>query len=255
MSTDPFLIDSLRSLHGLSLRKLAKDAGIDASSLSYWLRGIESRVSEERLKPAKALLGLGEDGLLPGVHRWLAPSPLNEDIKMVEKSVLRLLPGGGSVIQVRRAGILNPINTESSVTYNAFVGWVLVPEFFPDIRIILKIGTSSRIQQLLNFSSLRSFRPVNLGENWRWLPDDDIHTDNPSKWITLSPDRYREMMEKNILIERLDSILGLQKSEWEGISLAAGTETDRWTWDLVFRRAKEAGLKPEEVAKKLRLSK
>ena len=59
-------------------------------------------------------------------------------------------------------------------------------------------------------------------------------------------------MEKNISIERLDSILGLQKSEWEGVSLAAEPGTDYgWTWSLILKKAKEAGLTPREVAERL----
>lgn len=233
--TDPFLIDSLRIFHGFSLRKLAKDAGLDASGLSYTLRGIEIRVSRERLKPAMTLLGLGEDGLIPGIHRWTASSTLNEDIERVEKTISLLLPGGGTVIQVRRAGILNPISIESFSTFVSFVSWILIPDFFSDVRIILKIAPHRRFTQLINFPSLRTFSPANFGKDWRWLPKDNPQTDNPAKWVTLSSRKYKTMMENNDLsIEVLDTILGLDGSDW--------------TWKSLLSRLKMIGETPNEVA-------
>ena len=42
-TNDPFLIDSLRVFKGLSLRELAKIAGLNASGLSFWIRGKEKK--------------------------------------------------------------------------------------------------------------------------------------------------------------------------------------------------------------------
>ncbi len=233
--SDPYLIDSLRIFHGMSLRKLAKESSLDAGSLSFWIRGIENRVSLERLKPAMTLLGLGEEGLIPGIHRWTASSPLNEDIERVEKTVSLLLLGGGTVIQVRRAGILNPLTNESFSPFVSFVSWILIPDYFPDVRIILKIAPHRRFKQIINFPSLRTFSPANFGKNWQWFPKDNPQTDNPAKWITLSSKKYKTMMENNDLsIEVLDTILGLYRSDW--------------TWNSLLSRLKKIGETPNEVA-------
>lgn len=90
----PFFIDSLRELKGLSLRKLAEKSGLDPSSLSYWIRGKESRVSAERLKSAQKVLGLSETGLLPDIHYWTIPSAMTSDVKKAEYLVREFCLGG-----------------------------------------------------------------------------------------------------------------------------------------------------------------
>ncbi|MHB8544887.1 MAG: helix-turn-helix domain-containing protein [Leptospirales bacterium] len=255
--SDPFLIDSLRSFRGLSLRELAKLAGLDASSLSYWLRGIESRVSKERLKPAKALLGLGEDGLLPGVHRWIVPSQSHEEIERVEKTVFRLLPGGGTVVQVRRSGCPNT-NELSESPFLSWIAWVLIPDLYPDVRVIIRIG--EKIPKTMKVCSIRDFNPANFAPEWKWRDlSDDPETDNEKNWVTLSARRYKDLTNNTDLkVEEVDKFLSGFSGilpEWDGVSFAADPGIDYgWTWDLILGKLKEAGLKPAEVAKKLGLS-
>lgn len=242
--SDPYLIDSLRIFQGLSLRQLAKKAGLDPSSLSYWLRGKESRVSLERLKPAMFLLGLGETGLVPGVHKWSLPTPTREHISRSEKTVQTLLPGGGTIFQIRLGGILNPISTEGLITTLAFVSWVLVPDHFHDVRLIFRIGYHSRTRQLFTpppfpFAS-RFLVPANMGNGWRWNTDDSPDTDTPKKWIVLERNNYKKLMEDDFTVEALDNFLGLSNE-------------DAWSWERLVSSLKEQGKTPEEVAKKLGL--
>ena len=238
MSTDPFLIDSLRSLRGQSLRKLAKDAGIDASSLSYWLRGIERRVSEERLKPAKALLGLGEDGLLPGVHRWIVPSHLRADVLQTESIVQKILPGGGTIYPVRRENrILNKMTTETYVPWSPWIRWILVPLAFPNIRIILKMG--EKVKQLLNPFDNHSPDPSRM-EGWFW-PDGSKGNEKEeikkTLWVDLPEEIFLRISgDENLSVLDLEAILGI-----------AGNL--QWTWERLIPALKAKGITPDEIAR------
>ena len=238
MSTDPFLIDSLRSLRGQSLRKLAKDAGIDASSLSYWLRGIERRVSEERLKPAKALLGLGEDGLLPGVHRWIVPSHLRADVLQTESIVQKILPGGGTIYPVRRENrILNKMTTETYVPWSPWIRWILVPLAFPNIRIILKMG--EKVKQLLNPFDNHSPDPSRM-EGWVW-PDGSKGNEKEeikkTLWVDLPEEIFLRISgDENLSVLDLEAILGI-----------AGNL--QWTWERLIPALKAKGITPDEIAR------
>ena len=258
-NTDFYLIDSLRIFHGLSLRKLAKDAGLDASSLSYTLRGIESRVSRERLKPALKLLGLGDDGLLSaGVHKWSTPTISSEDIERVEKTIKKFFPRGGYVHQIRLAGILNPINTPSLVTSYSQIAWSLVPNYELDVRILLSIGHHSRMKQLLHFPPWGIlFRPANFGKNWVWADGSDSSTDSPSSWQNIPRQKFNDLMEKDLSVQEFDEILGLNYeaplSNGGSFAFEEGKPYGL-TWEEVVRKAKEAGLNPAEVAKRLGLS-
>lgn len=226
------LIDSLRILHGLSLRKLAKEASLDASSLSYTLRGIESRVSRERLKPALKILGLGDDGLLsPSIHKWSIPTISPENIERVEKTAEYLLPGGGEIHQIRVAGFTNPVNTPSQIA------WILLPALFADIRILLLIGHYSRMKQILHFPPWGTlFRPANFGENWVWADGSDPATDTPSSWKNIPRQKFIDLIEKDFSVKEFDETLEI-------------TITIPWTWEILEQK----GWTPEKVAKKLGL--
>lgn len=242
--SDPYLIEALRIFHGLSLRQLAQKAGLDPSGLSYWLRGKESRVSLERLKPAMALLGIGDTGLVPGVHKWSLPTPSRENTSRAEKTVQTLLPGGGTIFQIRLSGILNPISTNHLITTLAFLSWVLVPDHFPDVRLIFRIGYHSRTKQLLTtppFPFGSPFLvPANLGTGWRWNTDDPPDTDTPKKWNVLERNKYKKLMEDDFTVDALDNFLGLSNE-------------DDWTWDRLVSALKAQGKFPEEVASELGL--
>ena len=239
--SDPYLIDTLRIFHGLSLRGLAKEARLDPSSLSYWLRGKESRVSLERLKPAMSLLGLGETGLVPGVHKWSLPTPSREHFSRAEKTVQTLLPGGGTLYQVRLGGILNPVSTDQLITTLAFVSWVGVPDHFPDVRLIFRIGYHSRTKQLLgSYPFGESWLGFNLGSGWRCSTNDPPGAETPKKWIVLERNKYKELMEDDFTVEALDNFLGLSNE-------------DDWTWERLVSVLKDRGRIPQEVAEELGL--
>ncbi len=205
------LIDSLRVLHGLSLRKLAKEASLDASSLSYTLRGIESRVSRERLKPVLKILGLTEDGLLSGIHRWTVPSPLIEDVLQVESIIKKILPGGGTIYPVRRENrILNKMTTETFLPWSPWIRWVLVPLAFPNLRVILKMG--EKVKQLINPFDNHSPDPFRM-DGWFW-PDGSKGNEKEeikkTLWVDLSEEMFlRVSDDENLSVLDLDMILGI----------------------------------------------
>ena len=238
MPSDPKIIEFLRTAHGLSLRKLAKDAEIDPSSLSYWLRGVESRVSEERLKPAKTLLGLGEDGLLPGVHRWIIPSHLIADVLWTESIIQKLLPGGGTIYPVRRRNnILIKMTTESYVPWSPWVRWVLVPLAFPDLRVILKMG--EKVKQLINPFDNHSPDPFRM-EGWFWPDGSKGNSKEEIKktlWIDLSEEMFLRLSgDENLSILDLNTILGI-----------AGNL--KWTWEKLIPAFEAKGMTPDEIAR------
>jgi len=235
--SDPYIIDSLRIFNEISLRKLAKDANLDPSSLSYWLRGIESRVSLERLKPAMTLLGLGEDGLVSGVHRWTVPSHLIGDVLQVESIVQKLLPGGGTIYPVRRENrILNKMTTESYAPWAPWIRWVLVPLAFPDVRVILKMG--EKVKQLINPFDNHTPDPFRM-EGWVW-PDGSKGTEKEeikkTLWVDLPVERFRLSDDENLSISDLDGMIGISGSA-------------AWTWERLNTVLEAKGISPDEIAR------
>lgn len=236
--SDPYIIDSLRIFNEISLRKLAKDANLDPSSLSYWLRGIESRVSLERLKPAMTLLGLGEDGLVSGVHRWTVPSHLIGDVLQVESIVQKLLPGGGTIYPVRRENrILNKMTTESYAPWAPWIRWVLVPLAFPDVRVILKMG--EKVKQLINPFDNHSPDPFRM-EGWFWPDGSKGNSKEEIKktlWVNLPEEMFLRLSnDENLSVPDLDAITGI-------------TGNMKWTWERLIPALKAKGITPDEIAR------
>ena len=227
--------------------KLANENEISQANLSRWFKNQKGGyVKEEKIERMATYLGVNyiSGKLFPGVHKWSLPSPTREHISRCEKTVQTLMPGGGTIFQIRLGGILNPISTEGLITTLAFVSWVLVPDHFQDVRLILRIGYYSRTRQLLTtppfpFSS-RLLIPANMGNGWRWNTDDSPDTDTPKKWIVLERNNYKKLMEEDFTVEALDNFLGLSNE-------------DVWTWERLISVLKNQGRIPREVAQELGL--
>jgi len=119
-----------------------------------------------------------------------------------------------------------------------FIAWILIPIESPGVRIVLTIAPSPKH---LNFlGSSRSFSPEAMGWN---LPDGTFPKEiQKSSWITLPTELFERIKsDPSLTISDLDEILGI-----------SGRSDS--TWNLVLRKAKEAGLNPEEVAERLGLS-
>lgn len=231
-TNDPFFIDNLRELKGLSLRKLAEKSGLDPSSLSYWIRGKESRVSAERLKSAKTVLGLSETGLLPGIHRWTIPSLMTSDIEKTEYLIRELCPGGTTVFPIQPQNIV-----PTEVRFFFWMAWALVlfPLTAPQVRIVLTAKISPKH---LNFMGGSRF--VNPKYFKGVLPDGSSPDEIPSSaWITLPPEVFdRIKTDSELNVPDLDAILGISGSS-------------DWTWERVNSVLESKGITPEETARKM----
>jgi len=228
-TNDPFFIDSLRGLKGLSLRKLAEKSGLDPSSLSYWIRGKESRVSTERLKSAKTVLGLSETGLLPGIHRWKTPSMVVWDIEKAEYALRTLLPGGGTVVIVARDGIV-----AQHLIFNQAL--VFVPTVFQDIRIILKYALS--VQRINPIAQERGIKLGGLGPGWKWYGGSVADESPMDAFLKLPSKSFNRIdTDESLTVPDLDALLGIS-----GVS--------DWTWERVSAVLESKGITPEEAARK-----
>jgi len=229
-TNDPFFIDSLRGLKGLSLRKLAEKSGLDPSSLSYWIRGKESRVSTERLKSAKTVLGLSETGLLPGLHRWKVPSMAVWDVEKVEYAVRTLLSGGGTVVIVAREGIV-----AQHLIFNQAL--VFVPTIFPDVRIVLKYGLS--VQRINPIAPERGVRLGGLGPGWKWHGGSIADESPMEAFLKVSSESFDRIdSDETLTVPDLDAILGISGSS-------------DWTWERLNAVLQGKGITPEETARKM----
>lgn len=234
-TNDPFLIDSLRVFKGLSLRELAKIAGLNASGLSFWIRGKEKRVSMERLKSAKTVLGLSDTGLLPGIHRWIIPSATTSDVEKAEYIVREFCPGGVTVFPLRSANLVQAFVPASLGNFLPWIAWVLLPVASPQVRIVIGIKPSAKH---LNF--LGSSRPLALKSVGGTLPDGSSPEEIPaSAWISLPTEVFsRIKTDLDLSVPDLDAILGISGSS-------------DWTWERVNSVLESKGITPEETARKM----
>ena len=234
-TNDPFLIDSLRAFKGLSLRKLAEKSGLDPSSLSYWIRGKESRVSAERLKSAKTVLGLSVTGLLPGIHRWTIPSLMTSDVEKAEYIVREFCPGGNTFFPIRAANLLQAFIPGSLGNFLPWIAWVLVPVASPQIRIVLGIKPSAKHSNFLGSSRLLALKSVG-----GTLPDGSSPEEIPaSAWISLPPEVFdRIKTDSDLSVSDLDAILGISGSP-------------EWTWERLTAVLQGKGITAEETARKM----
>lgn len=135
MSIEREILLNIAVLKNISVMKLANENEISQANLSRWFKNQKGGyVKEEKIERMATYLGVNyiSGKLFPGVHKWSLPSPTREHISRCEKTVQTLMPGGGTIFQIRLGGILNPISTEGLITTLAFVSWVLVPDHFQE---------------------------------------------------------------------------------------------------------------------------
>lgn len=220
---DSEYVRSLIYLNGKTITSLALEAGIDPTNLSRALKG-HATVSNEKME--KVLEHLGVDPvtgtLKPVVHRWRFNRQVA--IKLL-KLLPELLPGGGEMIGLALK--------KDDYGWVALVGNNGARIILDHAIIIFKDGRqNSKVRQLEE--SLPEWE-----ESYR----------------RITPAALKKLIEdKTLTTSEFDEILRLRYETplSDGVSFAREGEVENvWTWEAVVTRAKEAGLKPEEVAKRL----
>jgi transcriptional regulator with XRE-family HTH domain len=229
---DSRYVRSLIYLNEKTITSLALEAGVDPTNLSRFLKG-HSTVSDEKM--GKVLEHLGVDPvtgtLKPVVYRWKV-NPATFNLIEFEKLLSDLVPGGGKIIMLALK--------RDDHKWSAIVGK-------NGTRIIMDHALA-----VLEDLVLESFKVRSVEE---FVPE------WTGSFRKISPSDLKKLIEdKTLTPSEFDEILGLnhEPSTLDGASFARedGTENEHeWTWNLILRKAREAGLNPEEAAKRLGLSK
>lgn len=218
-------IRSLIYLTEKTITSLALEAGIDPTNLSRSLKG-HSTVSAEKMENVLEHLGVDPvtGTLKPVVHRWRFN--LRKSIELGEL-LPELLPGGGEIIGLA-------LKRNRDYLWTAIVGNNGTRIIMNDAIMVLEDG--SPVAKVI---PLEEFLPE-WKESYRIITPADLKKLIDNK--TLSPSEF-------------DEILGLNYETHlsDGSSFAREDEAENacWTWNLIFKKAKEAGLTPREVAKRL----
>lgn len=215
---DSKYVRNLIYLNGKSITSIALEAGVDPTNLSRFLKG-HSTVSDEKMK--KVLEHLGVDSvtgtLKPIVHHWRARFNLATfNLIDLDKLISDLVPGKGKIIN---------LVLKDDARWTAIVGNdgpriimdnydVVLEEFLPEWENLYRRITPTALKRLIEDEAL-------------------------------TPSEFDKILGLNYETPLLDGDSLVAEDQME-------TEYDRgWTWEAVVRRAKESGLKPEEVAKRL----
>lgn len=233
---EPEALKDLIILRGLSPHRVALNLGIEPSNFSRFLKNKSGVLSAQKLAGVVDYIGLAESGRLkPGIHRWSSPSMLPVDQDRIGRITRRLLPGG--VIAV-------PISSSDFFSFRFL--YVLVPNLFPDVRIILSLPTVSvkGLQGMVVGNPERRVQLGDFGQGSKWLGgsvSDACPTDSA---VTLPPsqlDRLRQ--DADLSVEDLDEMLGLSISGDQG-----------WTPERLIAGLEAKGISYGEAARKLGLS-
>jgi len=234
---DSKYIRSLIYLTEKSITSIALEAGVDPTNLSRFLKG-HSTVSDEKME--KVLEHLGVDPvtgtLKPGIHRWKVNPSRSKSIKFeFEDLIPDLVPGGGKIIILA----LN----KDDYRWSAIVGNNGTRIIMDSALMVFQIADG---EPQPKFALLEAFLPeLKWKESYRIITSADLKRLIGD--VTLTPSEFDEILGLNYETPLLDGDSLVVEDTLE-------TEYDRgWTWEAVVRRAKESGLKPEEVAKRLGL--
>ncbi len=218
-------VRSLIYLNGKTITSIALEAGIDPTNLSRALKG-HSTVSNEKME--KVLEHLGVDPvtgtLKPVVHRWRFN--LQVATKLL-KLLPELLPGGGEIIGL-------------ALKRDEY-GWVALVGN-NGARIILD-------HAIIIFEDGRHNSKVRAGPLPEWK----------ESYRRITPADLKKLIgDETLTPSEFDEILGLNYETHlsDGGSFAREDEAENgWTWNLILKKVKKAGLTPREVAERLGLSK
>jgi len=258
MDADIFQIaDAIRIFKGLTITEVASETRINRGNLNAWLKsGSPDRLSSDKIKKIFDYLEIDLDPLRlrPGIHRFTIPKPTINNVNLIVSVIHGFFPEGGTVFPVRKKSYSETIGLYEFDNKSFFSGiqeiiWVAVPKFIHDVRVAFKMAEK---KQLMPARSL--LQPFPSGP-WNWA-DNSSSKSNGGRDL---PDQVfsRLAYDESLTVPELDKILSIfsETPPLDGASFAREDEAENtWTWNLVLRRAREAGLKPEEVAKRLGLS-
>jgi transcriptional regulator with XRE-family HTH domain len=230
---DSRYIKLLIYLNGKSITAIALDAGVDPTNLSRFLKG-HSTVSDEKME--KVLEHLGVDPvtgtLKPVVHKWKV-NPAKFNLIEFEKLILDLVPGGGDIIML-----------------------ALKKDYYRWSTIVGNNGTRIIMDDAI-LPFVRSEQSARGPEEGYEREPKEIFPEWKISYRIITPDTLKKLIGNETLTPlQFDEILGLNYGTplSDGVSFAREDKAENsWTWDLILKKAKEAGLKPEEVAKRLGL--
>lgn len=255
MDDDIFKIaDEIRILKELTITELASETNINRGNLNAWLNaGTPDRLSSDKIKKIFDYLKIDLDPLRlrPGIHRFTIPIPASNSVSLTESVIFKFFPEGGTFYPVW--GKSFAVNIDQSEDANELLSsriqwrrWVAVPKFTHDIRVIFKMGEKAK--RIFRYKFLSA--PFIFGVSG-WHQAEKINL----------PDQVfsRLAHDESLTVTELDKILSYSPSSdylWSGESIASDPGIDYgWTWSLILKKAKESGLTPREVAKRLGLSK
>ncbi|MHB1287572.1 MAG: helix-turn-helix domain-containing protein [Leptospirales bacterium] len=229
-------IRSLIYLNGKSITSIALEAGIDPTNLSRALKG-HSTVSDEKME--KVLEHLGVDPvtgtLKPVVHRWKV-NPAKFNLIEFEKLILDLVPGGGEIIIL-----------------------ALKKDYYRWSTIVGDNGTRIIMDDaILTFVDIKQSEQNEEREEKGGEHIEKLFPEWKISYRNIPPNTLKKLIGNEILNpSEFDEILGLnyETPPLEGVSFALEEgKPYGLTWEAVVTKAKESGLTPREVAKKLGLS-
>ena len=219
-------IRSLIYLNGKSITSIALEAGIDPTNLSRALKG-HSTVSDEKME--KALEHLGVDPitgtLKPIVHKWRVNRQISTELMEL---IPDLVPGGGEMIILALK--------RDDYRWSAVVGNNGTRIIMDDAIMVFEDGSpDSKVRPLEEFLPewKESYRRITPADLKKLIGDE-----------TLTPSEFDEILGLNYETHFSDEVsFALEEGKPYGL-----------TWEAVITKAKEAGLTPREVAKRLGLS-
>jgi transcriptional regulator with XRE-family HTH domain len=248
MPVDKRILFNIARLKGLSVMKLANENDISQANLSRWFKGEKGGyVKEEKIERMAKYLGInyktGE--ILPGIHRWSAADS-EEGVPFV--IILNLLsPAGGDLVLVRITDVPLEVSfvTEDKTSLGGPIE-VLSGRVEQEYIVVIPYDRSFR---LIFEGWERNFQPPGIDyfieeelekskSSWKFKRNKDGRL--PSLTFEADEKGIFDRLENEALsIEELDTILGVEESQW--------------TWERLVSALKAQGKVPEEVAKKLGL--
>ena len=233
MIDDKDILKDLVVLTGRTVSGLALEAGIDAGNLSRFLKGHQT-VSEIKIKKVYDILGIVNDALsLEKVHNWTVKSG---DLL----PLARILSREGISFEMAYL-IPSPLTLKNQLEF--YRRPLLIRSISsPPLRIVFH----RRPRLILPENQFQKEEVVLVQSGiaeWRKIPREYTYPTIPSDKETY--DRFYSGAE--VSIEEFDRV-------WHSVEKKkAKKECGKDLWEVVMKKAQEAGLSPSEAAKKLGL--
>ena len=234
ISVNRELINELIGVTGRSVRKAAMENGIDQANLSRFLKGDVKRVGPDRIAKLLDYLGLTIEGKLKdGIHRWFIASMFPKDLELLSVITQSLLPG---------AILLIPLRSSRQTSEQLYV---LVPQNFLNIRILLSIDLFSR-KKLMSMRSEEKERPLHLsdfGQGSMWFQGSIDEVAPQNCYVRLNDIGLKSIQKPDLTVLELDKVIGLSHD----------SNFRPWTKERLIEELDARGISYKEAAQKLGL--